>query len=200
MALLPFKDSQGGTWPLELSDLEGVPLGCTCQWKGDRSTLVVPWNLPLNKNSVPPLARPLNSAALRSAQLSHRVPPAGLRRGLARITVKLRGPCAPRTRIRSISPVRLGPVINPNSDFTAFIPEPGVESRLTAAQDILFEIDGVAEFLKNADNADSDGWEQLVNKTGDEQIDFQRKNASIRPPSTAITCPVVLLSRSVRRM
>ena len=51
--------------------------------KGDRSTLVVPWNSPLNKDSVPPLARPLNSAALRSAQLSHRVPLAGLRRGLA---------------------------------------------------------------------------------------------------------------------
>ena len=42
---------------------------------------------PLNKNSVPPLARPLNSAALRSAQSSHRVPLAGLRRGLARDTL-----------------------------------------------------------------------------------------------------------------
>ena len=31
VALLPFKDSQGETWPLELSDLEEVPLGCTCQ-------------------------------------------------------------------------------------------------------------------------------------------------------------------------
>jgi len=31
VALLPFKDSQGGTWPLGLSDLEGGPLGCTCQ-------------------------------------------------------------------------------------------------------------------------------------------------------------------------
>ena len=31
VALLPFKDSQGETWPLDLSDLEGVPLGCTCQ-------------------------------------------------------------------------------------------------------------------------------------------------------------------------
>src|ERR1700751_5029922 len=52
--------------------------------KTDRSTLTAPWNSPLNNNnSVPPLARPLNPAALRSAQSSRRIPLVGLRRGLA---------------------------------------------------------------------------------------------------------------------
>jgi hypothetical protein len=36
-----------------------------------------------------------------------------------------------------------------------------------------------------------------VHKTGDEEGDFQRRKASIKPPSTVITWPVVLLSRFV---
>jgi hypothetical protein len=85
-AVLPFKDSEGGTWPLQLSDFKRTYI---CRHapvkKSIGSMQIVAWDLPLNNNSVPPLARPLNPAALRPVESSRRIPLAGLRRGLARL-------------------------------------------------------------------------------------------------------------------
>ena len=44
--LLPFKDSQGGTSSLELSDLKGILFAGTPQWKRKRSMLIAPRHSP----------------------------------------------------------------------------------------------------------------------------------------------------------
>jgi hypothetical protein len=73
--VLLFKDSEGGTWPFELADFKR---SCICRHaplkKTDRSALIVPWNSPLNNNSVPPLARPLNLVGPRDFDRVGRAP------------------------------------------------------------------------------------------------------------------------------
>ena len=64
--VLPFKDSEGGTW--SYSVLIGVTSASTRQRKSKRSMLIAPRHLPLIKISVPPLARPLTLTPLRHVQ------------------------------------------------------------------------------------------------------------------------------------
>jgi len=86
---------------------------------------------------------------------------------------------------------------DPDPDLAAFLPESGVEGRLAATNNAFLEINGVSELFENTHHADAHCGEQLIHETGYDQIDLQRKNASIKPPSTVITCPVVLLRRLV---
>jgi hypothetical protein len=79
--VLPFKDSQGGIWLLDLFDFNWRHASLK---KNKRSVLITPRHLPLIKISVPPLARPLNPAAPRPALSNCRIPLAGLMRGFAR--------------------------------------------------------------------------------------------------------------------
>ena len=86
---------------------------------------------------------------------------------------------------------------DPDRDLAAFIPESRVEGRLAATDNAFLEINGVSELFENTHHADTHRGEQLIHETGYEQVDLQRKNASIKPPSTVITWPVVLLRRLV---
>ena len=86
---------------------------------------------------------------------------------------------------------------DPGGDPTGFLPVPAIERRLAATKNSLLKINRVPKFFKNAHRAYTHCREQLVHKTGDKKDDFQRRKASIKPPSTVITWPVVLPSRFV---
>jgi hypothetical protein len=83
MVVLPFKDSQGGTWLLNLFDFNW---SCLCRHApvkkqtqcANRAKAFAP-----HQNLGPPLARPLSPAASLPALSICRIPLAGLRRGLA---------------------------------------------------------------------------------------------------------------------
>jgi hypothetical protein len=101
--VLPFKDSEGGTWFLNLFDFDWSYLGRHAPVKKQTQYANCAKAFALIKISVPPLARPLNSAAPRSALPNCRIPLAGLRRGLASRSKPVGGDAARAENVRPAS-------------------------------------------------------------------------------------------------
>jgi hypothetical protein len=159
--VLPFKDSEGGTWIL--FDFNWSYLCRHAPVKKQTQYANRAKDLPLIKISVPPLARPLNPAAPRSARSNCRIPLAGLRRGLASHLAHFYGkkPVHP-----GYEPVAAGKLAGEKA-LRAMIPGLAVE--------------GIALIVVSGDMIEGTITPRLLNRTNRGLIDFRRKQAGRLP-------------------
>ena len=87
-AVLPFKDSEGGTWPVELSDFKRSYICRHAPVKKQSRYADRSMGFAHQQQFGPAISETAEPSCATSAQSSRRIPLAGLRRGLASLTKK----------------------------------------------------------------------------------------------------------------